>query len=498
MMKSKHSVWATLSAIGLAGCLWGTYSLGDSDVIVEGTEGGFYGYSIARYTGDKDFYGDLAVGAPLEDTVYIYVDASKHIDDGELSLDEAVTFTGERYGEAGWSLASGEIADSLWFKDLVIGAPGEEGGRGRIYVLSGGTLNGDIDAEGYATFVGVSSGEYAGWSVAVGDINGDTEDDVLIGACGASGFTGRVYAVYGPVEPGEHDLADADVIINGAKSGGAFGCSLASADLDNDGQDEIIVGEQYGSHRDRNGEGAAWILYDTKAGTQDVADIDDAARISGEVHSGQLGFALSAGGDVNGDGIEDLAIGAPGFYCRFVEETNQGGCDSDVMGTAYVLLGTDGARLDGANNIEDVYDARRVEEDEVAFGYSISLNGDVDGDGYDDILVGNQGDHKASLFYGAHVIGDDSIADGSASAAHALFKSPDADHAGYKVFMDSWDLNADGADEMFIRERRSFGLCPHTLSLRLFRRALHNPDRYWLLRYQRIAARCGPTISRPP
>ncbi len=451
MLRNHTSLLVTLATLGLAGCFWGAYTLQDeADVVVQGIEDGQFGRSMARYAGDADYFLDFAVGAPEKSKVFIYPDASKNGVDGELSLDEAYVFSGEDEGEAGWDITSGELVGSTWFTDLVIAAPSEENTRGRIYILSGGTLSGDIDAKAYATIVGEAAGDYAGWSLATGDINGDGKQDLIIGACGADNFDGRVYGVYSPISAGEHSLADADVMIRGPGGRTSFGCKVATSDLDDDGTDDIFITEYYGNHRNEDTEGAVWVVYEAEKGDHYITTMDHAALITGETRWGQLGHGLSGGGDVNGDGIDDLALGAPGVYCRYYAYRSGGLCHYTVPGKAYVVLGESGVRLKGENAIEDIYTAAREQKTDVGFGYSVSIRGDVDGDGIDDILVGNQSSHSAALFYCSSVIDDPSIKDGTADAAHAIFTSDENNYAGQFVFMDHWDIDGDGTDEMFI------------------------------------------------
>jgi len=439
-----HHTISLLAATGLAGCLLGLYDLDDAELVVEGSANAYYGVSIDRFMGDNDFYSELAVGAPLADTVHIYWDVELNDGDGELSLDESVTFEGETGGEAGWSLASGELVDSTWFSDLVIGAPNEASGAGRVYVLSGGSLRGDIAAEGYTTFVG-ERGDYAGWALAVGDINGDGRHDLVVGACGADSFTGRVYGVYGPFDAGEHDLSDADVIIDGTTEYNQFGCAVEVADLDQDGQDDIIVGE---FHATAEMTGNTWVIYEHTVGTRAVDAMNHAVRLAGETHTGTLGWSLSAGGDVNGDGVDDLAIGAPGSHCPLLNQYSPAwDCDQHPSGVAYLVLGEAGVRLTDAT-ISDVADALRYETGTEGLGHSVSIEGDVNGDGYDDVLVGTHSGHGAMLQYGSPALSHTSTH--SSKGFSLVMDSSDTDYAGQVVFMDHWDLDGDGADEMFI------------------------------------------------
>ena len=244
MTQTRRITLTTLTLLGLAACITGTVSLDDADATIEGVDKALYGYAMAAAHADNDLEPDFAIGAPLADQVYIYTDLGAESADGAVSSADAWVFTGEEGGEAGWSLASDELDGNSVFSELIIGAPVEEGGRGRIYVLQGGAVTGDIEASAWVTLVGEDANEWAGFSVATGDVNGDGDDDLIVGAAASSQGEGKVYVVYGPLAPGKAELrlSDADVIIEGDQSRAFFGAALATADLDDDGQDDIIVG----------------------------------------------------------------------------------------------------------------------------------------------------------------------------------------------------------------------------------------------------------------
>jgi hypothetical protein len=272
-----------------AGCLYGIDDLDDADRTAVGSAGGLYGYSASRFMGDIDWNEDLAIGAPTEDRVYIHKDAQIDLD-GVLPVATAVTFEGDAGGEAGWSLTRGYLAGYTWVDDLVIGAPSEFGGRGRIYVLSGWSLGAsdvELDADDAFTIIeGGASGEYLGWAVATGDVNGDGADDLIAGAAGWSGGRGSVYVFHGPLPYGTISVNDADVTLRGVEPGEFLGVALAAGDLDDSGTDEVIASALYGGEIGGNpdGRGRVYVAYDVADGEQ---NLEDAATIMHGVVSTQ-------------------------------------------------------------------------------------------------------------------------------------------------------------------------------------------------------------------
>ena len=236
------------------------------------------------------------------------------------------------------------------FDDVIVGAWGRTSGAisGYARVLSG------IDGNVLYNFVGDSLGDNFGRSVSgAGDVNGDGTPDLIVGAPendtnGNRSGSARVLSG-----------SDGSVLytFNGDNAGDGFGVSVSGAgDVDGDGFDDLIVGTWGGTNSIKSGYARVFsgsdgsVLYNFEG--------DDAGD--------DFGWSVSGAGDVNGDGLADLIVGAP-------SDDNNGTNSGNVR----VLSGSDGSDLYS-------FDGDRANR----FGWSVSGAGDVNGDGLDDVIAG--------------------------------------------------------------------------------------------------------------
>ncbi|MGH7681438.1 MAG: integrin alpha, partial [Candidatus Eiseniibacteriota bacterium] len=249
--------------------------------------------------------------------------------------------------------------------DVIVGAyQSDVGGldAGRAYVFFGGRK---IEVKARTAFGAQGAGDLFGVSVAnAGDVNKDGFSDIIVGAHendAAGANAGRAYIFFG----GPAGDARPDVILTGEAAGDAFGYSVAGAgDVNGDGYADVIVGAYENSTR-ADGAGRAYVYY---GGSRMDATPD--LIVTGQAAGDYFGISVSGAGDVNGDGYADVVVGA--YQCDI------GGTDA---GRAYVFYG--GARSDDRPNL--IFTGAAAGD---AFGFSVASAGDVNRDGYADVIVG--------------------------------------------------------------------------------------------------------------
>ncbi|MEZ5722890.1 MAG: hypothetical protein R3D59_15790 [Paracoccaceae bacterium] len=406
----------------------------DGFIIQGAVNYGYVGYSVSS-AGDVngDGIADLIVGAPYGNgTGKAHVIFGRDVAGGAASfgtidltaLDPADGFTIEgdtNYDYAGYSVSSAGDVNGDGIADLIVGAHfGDDGGAdaGEAYVIfgrdvaGGATPFGTIDLATLAPADGIiiqGNDDYdnAGCSVSsAGDVNGDGIADLIVGARMADGSgagTGAAYVIFGrDVAGGAAAFGTIDItsldpadgfIIEGAGDGDQTGYSVSgTGDVNGDGIDDLIVGAPYGDGGAPDA-GQAWVIYGRDVaggapafGTIDLLALDpaDGFSILGDRGSDLAGYSVSSAGDVNGDGIADMIVGAP-----------VGDDGPENAGEAYVIYGRDvtgGAAPFGTIDLAalDPADGFIIQgyEADGRVGSSVSSAGDVNGDGYDDLVVG--------------------------------------------------------------------------------------------------------------
>ena len=249
--------------------------------------------------------------------------------------------------------------------DLIVGAyQSDVGGldAGRAYVFHGGRK---IDVKAHAAFGAQAAGDLFGVSVAcAGDVNKDGFPDIVVGAHendAAGANAGRAYIYFG----GPAGDNKPDVTLTGEAAGDAFGYSVAGAgDVNGDGYADVIVGAYENSTR-ADGAGRAYVYY---GGSRMDATPD--LVFSGQAGGDYFGISVAGAGDVNRDGYADVVVGA--YECDI------GGTDA---GRAYVFYG--GPRSDDRANL--IFTGASAGD---SFGFSVAGAGDMNRDGYADVIVG--------------------------------------------------------------------------------------------------------------
>ncbi len=236
---------------------------------------------------------------------------------------------------------------------------------------------------------------------AVGDINGDKRADLVLGyplaARKNKQEVGKVAIFYGG-----NTSSTPDVILYGEKEYDKFGYSLAVVDMNNDGYSELIVGDPSYSSLDnyRTAQPSIGKVYVYDGGSN--FNTEPALTIIGEWNYNEfyngyyfdhLGFSIAPAGDINGDGYQDVLIGAPygAPYAPYGADY-----DLELAGKVEILLG--GAYLSASRlSVFGQHSGDRI-------GYSVSSSGDINHDGYDDFVTGGVNIYgssgKAYLFNG--------------------------------------------------------------------------------------------------
>jgi hypothetical protein len=378
----------------------------------------YFGSSVSS-AGDvnNDGYDDFIAGtSPSSATgrAYIYL--------GGPSMDNIadVTITGSgSYNAFGNSVSCAGDVNNDGYDDVIVGAYG----YAAIY-LGGLPMNNVADV----TLIG-TSGDYFGIVSGAGDVNADGYDDIIVGAAGDdTGGTdaGRAYLFLG----GQAMDSTPDVTFTGAAAGDWYGCAVSGAgDVNKDGYSDVIVGAYY-NDAGGNGAGRAYLYFGGPA-VDNAADV----TITGSAPSESLGYSVSGAGDVNKDGYADVIVGIP--------FSSAGGWNS---GGANVYFG--GQTMDST---ADVLFAGAAASD--FYGCSVSRAGDVNRDGYADVIVGayqndaggnNVG--RAYVYFGGQAM--DTASDLSVTGTTA------DDWCGYSV-SGAGDMNGDGYDEVAVGAPRN-------------------------------------------
>ncbi len=304
--------------------------------------------SIAVGDVNGDGFNDLILGDPAADVeegdrrdagkVYVIYGRPGLESIYDLAKSHAdIVVTGARPGDMlGTSVAVGDINGDGRL-DLIIGAAGADGpdglperrrDAGAVYVIYGrptpNKLIDIFDGDQDLTIHGETPGDRFGASVATGDLNGDGIADLIVGATDADGprkeraNAGQVYVFFGSTSfPRTIDLArkNADMTVFGRNSTDQLGNVIVSADVNSDGFDDLIIAAHQadGPGNGRNNAGEVYILFGatTLPGRVDLAKDRPDVLIYGADAGDTLGVSVAVG-DLDGDGVKDVIMGAPG------------------------------------------------------------------------------------------------------------------------------------------------------------------------------------------
>jgi len=384
-------------------------------------------------------------------------------------------------GRFGFSVDGAGDINGDGVDDMVIGAPfTDRDGKsdtGAVYVVFGKTTTFDASfdvsaLDGSNGFVmrgpipaGNIPGNTSGQSVSSGfDINADGVDDLVIGASryrhGVLNNSGASYVVFGKTTAFAASMELS--ALNGNDGFMAFGTvnsrsgtSVGSAgDVNGDGMDDLIIGAPEASPNGLAQAGASYVLFGKSTSFTATIELSilngsDGFVINGEKANDNLGISVSGAGDINGDGIADVIIGAPNATPNGIPS---GGSSYVIFGKATPFTATlEASGLDGNSGFAMVGNS-------LPLGVAVSDAGDVNDDGLDDVIIGLRGEGSAILNAGVSY-----VLFGKASAysevirlrflngldGFAIRGSTAGEQTGFSV-SGAGDLNGDGVDDMIV------------------------------------------------
>lgn len=405
-------------------------SLGAGGVVISGMLGADSGRSVSN-AGDVNGDGieDLIIGAPFADpngtnsgTAYVVFGKSDNM---------AVSLQNIEGGEGGFVINGatssnqiGRVVSSAGdvngdgFDDLIVANQGANRYTGQTYVVFGDSAPTAVNLSSLGTKGFVINGgteyDYSGTSVSnAGDVNGDGLDDVLVSAFGVGDYVGAAYVVFGKRDDTTvqlTNLGSGGFVINGASSSDMLGnnpTSVSNAgDVNGDGFDDLIVAASGADPNGRTNAGVSYVVFG-KANTTSVnlANLGTGGFvINGVSRDDHSGYSVSTAGDVNGDGLDDLIIGAPNADPNGPDSGASyvvfGKADHGLVELSAVQAGIGGFVINGVTGVQPPNSWIRGDN----AGYAVSTAGDVNGDGFDDLIVGAKEDDPNGLSSGASFV----------------------------------------------------------------------------------------------
>ncbi len=372
-----------------------------------------------------DGYADIVVGAPNysngqteEGGAFLYLGSAL----GPGSTPAWISESDDSHSVYGVSLAGAGDIDGDGYDDVIVGAPYFHDGTptmwGRAWLFRGSAAG----LAGSASWVATGSANSAlGNSVAgAGDLNGDGYSDAIVGVPGLA----RCFVYLGSAS----GLSAAPILLTSSPTSSAFGGSVDGAgDVDGDGFGDVIVGASLFAD-DVTNEGRAVLFRGRASGVSAVpawtADSDNFLA--------QFGVSVAGAGDVNGDGLDDVIVGAPFWNSQF-----------DAYGNAFVFHGNATTAL----TLAPVWTPGKQQKGS-EFGLSVAGAGDVNGDGLADVVIGapvfhGVGNHGGRVYvHHGSTSGLSTIADWTAQSSNSL------QHFGSAVA--GGDVNGDGLADVIV------------------------------------------------
>jgi len=428
---------------------------------IEGDQtGAQLGLSVAT-AGDvnKDEYSDVIVGAPFYDI------------DGNADAGKVFVFYGSETGltdltgtywtarsdwpnaEFGSAVSTAGDVNNDTYDDIIVGAP--KYWNGMAFVYHGGSGSKGLDQSGERPTGDLQNADWTapssaqdytdtdfGYAVSTaGDVNGDEIDDVIVGEPGFG--NGKVFVYHGSPSPGGLSQSE-DWSVEGDQPDSGFGSAVSTAgNVNNDAFSDVIVGAPlYDVYGDADA-GKIFVFYGSGTGLSDMNGTYWTAE--SDWPDGEFGSAVSSAGDVNNDSYDDIIVGAPKYWngMAFVYHGGTGSKGLDQSGAR--PTGTlSNADWKAASSLQDPDTPANGTDTE--FGYSVSTAGDVNNDGYDDVIVGEPdftgGNSSVFVYHGS--------AGGLSQTADWTAASDQPDSKFGSAVSTAGDVDGDGYSDLII------------------------------------------------
>jgi hypothetical protein len=287
---------------------------------------------------------------------------------------------------------------------LVYGATNASWPLGRpVYTLDATVTTGLTDGIKGFKITGIANGDAFGQALAMGDVNGDSITDLLVGAPGLNSGRGNVYSFYGKKSAWTSPFPAAALdgnngfILKGVSNNDRAGSSLVTGDVNGDGIDDMIIGAFISSYGAVNA-GSVYVVYGKNTKRPKISTLTSSGVNGFRINSNQTGnlFGMSISvADINGDGIDDMLISAP-----YNSDSGEA-----ASGSAYIIFGANSG-LDQGNALASYNNGTRgfqlMGGVASAFAGTGIAIGDWSGDGINDITMGapNDGDGTLGIIFG--------------------------------------------------------------------------------------------------
>ncbi len=387
----------------------------------------YFGQCVAS-AGDVngDGYADVIVGAYQYDNgqnnegaAFIYHGSAT----GLSGVAAAMVESNQTDAEMGWGVSGAGDVDGDGYADVIVGVRRYNGGQtleGAAFIYHGSSTG----ISTTATTILESNQANAGFGTTVsnaGDVNGDGFGDVIVGAYryDGTGGTGAAFVYHGS-SSGVSPVAAAMRQFN-QTSTQLPNCVSGAGDINGDGYADVVVGV-WDYDNGQTNEGALFVYHGSSSGISAVAN----RVIESNNANWGLGWSVSDAGDVNGDGYADVVAGATGYSNGQTSE----GAVFVYLGTHFGLSGTAASQMESNTQYS-------------SYGSSVSCAGDVNGDGYTDVIVGAPANPTqwAYIYHGGP--------SGVSSVASSILTNNTYSKFGWSL-SGAGDLNGDGYGDVIV------------------------------------------------